>query len=224
MRRPSIRPGSRAGALVWAAVTALTGSPLEGSPARVETPAAGAEVVVGGLVEVVWRPVPREAKEMELYLSLDGGRSYPLRVTPQLAPGLDRLWWHVPNLPSSTARLRLRVGIPGRGEVDAEPSPLFRIVAHGPVSAEPVSLRGGELWIGRGTDAPPRVPATAGDATAEVMALLRGALPGDAPRLPRGVTTGSSPYRSPLGHGPGPDKFACLSPRPGETTPRPLRR
>lgn len=126
--------------------------------------------------------------------------------------------------PTPTARLRLRVGIPGRGEVDAEPSQVFRITAAGAVSAEPIVLRGGELWIGRGTDSAPRAPASLGDAGDEVSALLRLSLPGEAPRLPRYAPAASDDQPLSREHGPGHDGSARLPPRPGETAPLPLRR
>lgn len=211
--------------LAWAALAILVASsPVAGSPARVETPTAGAEVVIGSLVEVSWRALPPQAKEMELYLSLDGGATYPLRLTPQLPPGLDRLRWCVPNLPTPAARLRMRVGIPGRGEVDAEPSPVFRIVAEGQVTAEPVVLRGGELWIGRGTDSLPRAPASLGDAGHEVRASLSSSLAGEAPRLPRFSAEITEVFSPPLGDGVGEAGVGVHPPPPGETTPLPLRR
>jgi hypothetical protein len=48
--------------------------------------------------------------EMELVLSLDGGRTFPIRVTRDLSPATRALSWSVPALPSSRARLALRVG------------------------------------------------------------------------------------------------------------------
>ncbi len=199
--------------------------PAEASPARVQAPTAGAEVVVGSLVEVSWNALPKEAKEMELYLSVDGGRHYSLRLTPQLPPGLAGLLWRVPNLPTPAARLRLRVGIPGRGEVDGEPSPVFRIVAAGPVSAEPVVLRGGELWVGRGSNSSPLTPPSVGDVGEEVLALLVLPLPAEAPRFPRpGPSTSASPTPPPALPPLHAHQAQHPPAKPGETTPLPLRR
>ena len=50
---------------------------------------------------------------MELVLSLDGGRSFPLRVTREVSPAEDSVLWRVPRLPSEHARIALRAG---RGE------------------------------------------------------------------------------------------------------------
>jgi len=223
------RPRRAAGTLLprlgWGLAAMLAAlRPAEATPARVRTPTAGAAVVVGSVVEVSWTPLPPEAKEMELYLSLDGGRSYPLRLTPQLPPGLTTLLWRVPNLPTPAARLRLRVGIPGRGEVDAAPSPMFRIVAPGPVSAEPVVLRSGELWLGRGGDAAPLTPSSLADAGEEVSALHHFSPVGEAPRGPRLTLTAH--WRGlELGRDVTSNRWGRLPPtRPGETAPLPLRR
>lgn len=47
---------------------------------------------------------------MELILSLDGGRSFPIRVTRDLDPRTSALAWRVPALPTGHARLALRAG------------------------------------------------------------------------------------------------------------------
>jgi hypothetical protein len=52
----------------------------------------------------------RDFDEMELLLSLDGGRSFPLRLTREISPDAESVRWRVPRLPSGHARLALRVG------------------------------------------------------------------------------------------------------------------
>ena len=49
-------------------------------------------------------------EEWEAFLSFDGGRTFPQRITPHV--GLDRrsVLWQVPNVPSSEARLLFRFG------------------------------------------------------------------------------------------------------------------
>jgi hypothetical protein len=54
-----------------------------------------------------------EFDEMELVLSLDGGRTFPIRVTRDLSPATRAQSWRVPALPSPRARLALRVGNSG---------------------------------------------------------------------------------------------------------------
>jgi hypothetical protein len=51
-----------------------------------------------------------EFDEMELVLSLDGGRTFPVRVTGRIDPGVRAVLWTVPSLPTLHARLALRVG------------------------------------------------------------------------------------------------------------------
>lgn len=210
--------------LAWGAVAIVAALvPLEASPGRVEAPAA--ELFAGSEVDVSWCAVPREAREMELFLSLDGGVSYPLRLTPQLAPGVERLRWRVPNLPTAAARLRLRVGIPGLGEVDAEPSPVFRIIAQGVAPPAPVVLRGGELWIGRGsTDAQPRATASLGDAGHEMSAAACLSMPGQAPRVSDSSLAPNAAEPRRRERRLGLETGARRPPKPGETTPLPLRR
>jgi hypothetical protein len=47
---------------------------------------------------------------LEVYLSLDGGRTFPFRITPQLDPRASFFYWIVPNTPTSTAVLDIRFG------------------------------------------------------------------------------------------------------------------
>jgi hypothetical protein len=109
----------------------------------------GAALVPGQVVEVRWSGLPAGVEEMELMLSLDGGRHFPVRITPDLDADHGSCSWQVPRLPSRTARLALRVHLGGR-EVIAGRSPLFRIAAADRAS-RPVSARrrrDGDLWLG----------------------------------------------------------------------------
>lgn len=87
------------------------------------------EVRAGEVVEVQWCGVEPRAEEMEVLLSLDGGRHYPIRVTPEMDPRSGRYRWRVPNLSSPEARLRIRVGR-GAEESWGEPSAPFRMVGN----------------------------------------------------------------------------------------------
>lgn len=51
-----------------------------------------------------------DVKEMELVLSLDGGVTYPLRLTGELDPRTRHVGWRVPALPTKKAVLALRAG------------------------------------------------------------------------------------------------------------------
>jgi len=85
-------------------------------PEELLEPVRGARLQPGAIVHVSWTPgssARREFDEMELVLSLDGGRSFPLRVTRVVSPAEDSVLWRVPRLPSEHARIALRAG---RGE------------------------------------------------------------------------------------------------------------
>jgi len=103
------------------------------APARAfATPVAGIEApagdaLAGRTIALRWSPLPSDVQEIEILLSLDGGRSYGLRVSPQLDPREGRYVWRVPNLPAANARLRLRIGT-ARDERLSAPSAPFRIV------------------------------------------------------------------------------------------------
>ena len=77
---------------------------------RLLAPQAGAELRAGTLAVVAWEDPPREAEEWEAFLSLDGGRTYPLRITPHLALGIRRFAFTVPPFPTREARVLLRFG------------------------------------------------------------------------------------------------------------------
>jgi hypothetical protein len=77
-------------------------------------PRRGSTLTAGSIVEVRWRAagpdVRGDADEAELLLSLDGGRTFSVRVSSELPPGAASYRWRVPALAASSARLALRVG------------------------------------------------------------------------------------------------------------------
>jgi hypothetical protein len=115
----------------------------------------------GERVEVQWTGTPWGVEEMELLLSLDGGRHFGVRLTPDLDADRRSYAWRVPPLPSSDARLAVRVNLEGR-EVLAGVSEPFRIAAGQAAGARPsnqwpMRIHGGELWVtgdDRGADDP----------------------------------------------------------------------
>ena len=105
----------------------------------------------GEMVEVQWTGTPWGVEEMELLLSLDGGRHFGVRLTPDLDADRRSYAWRVPPLPSGDARLAVRVNLEGR-EVLAGVSEPFRIAAGQAAGARPLSpwpmrVHGGELWV-----------------------------------------------------------------------------
>lgn len=82
---------------------------------RLPVPVIGTvEMRAGDRVSVRWQPIEPTIKEFELILSLDGGRSWSLRISPELDPGKDRYVWEVPNLVADEARMRIRARFGGR--------------------------------------------------------------------------------------------------------------
>lgn len=79
------------------------------------SPAAGQVFQPGQVVRVEWTSVlPRvryiESCEAEVWLSLDGGATFPRRISPWLSAKVHSFNWTVPNLPTSSAVLDIRFG------------------------------------------------------------------------------------------------------------------
>ena len=89
-------------------------------------PERGATLHGGELVEIRWSGIPPEVEEVELLLSVDGGRHFSLRLTEELDAHSRSFLWRVPNLISDGAALELRMGNGGR-EVESAPGPLFSL-------------------------------------------------------------------------------------------------
>ena len=117
---------------------------------RFREPAAGARLEPGATLEVAWtleRTSEAGFDEMELVLSLDGGKTFPLRVTRDISVATRRVRWRVPALPTEHARLALRSGSEGaaESEVIRIVGPEFAIVAR--AGARPEELfRVGAEW------------------------------------------------------------------------------
>ncbi|HYH47859.1 MAG TPA: hypothetical protein VEG34_19415 [Thermoanaerobaculia bacterium] len=92
------------------------GALQEGTAVRMVAPLPGATLVAGTTAEVEWEPLARFAEllprteEWEAFLSLDDGKTYPMRITPHLDEDLRRFRWQVPPLPTPHARILLRFG------------------------------------------------------------------------------------------------------------------
>ncbi len=122
------------------------------------TPGAGEALAPGAIVEVRWPPslcAPhselgegREIDEAEIVLSLDGGRTFPIRVTPELSPCASRFLWKVPALATAHARLALRAGADDRSETESIEilSAEFRILADPDGRVEQLRRHVAEWW------------------------------------------------------------------------------
>jgi hypothetical protein len=80
--------------------------------ARLVAPAEGAKLLPGSRAVIAWEGVdlPPRAVEWEAFLSVNGGKTYALRITPHLDISIRRFTFRVPSLPTSDARLMLRFG------------------------------------------------------------------------------------------------------------------
>ena len=80
------------------------------------TPKAGQILYPGQKIRVEWQTagipgiVWPAYCEIELWLSLDGGRTYDMRLTPSLDPNTKFFYWTVPNAPTNSALLDIRFG------------------------------------------------------------------------------------------------------------------
>jgi len=144
------------------------------------SPAAGVPLLSGTNVTVQWSPGSApdgDIREMELVLSLDGGRSFEIRVTGEIEPGVTRVDWRVPELSVRDARLALRAGT---GSRDSERirlvSASFEIRQGADAPAERVFPVEGEWRTREALDLPESAPAPLGSIEPE-----RGFFAGDAP-------------------------------------------
>jgi len=87
--------------------------------AKLVSPHAGEVVYPGQQVRIVWEaslpklPVDLSWCEAEIYLSLDGGRTFPVIITPLHLDPINRTLsfdWTVPNMPTAAAVLDIRFG------------------------------------------------------------------------------------------------------------------
>ena len=85
--------------------------------ARLLSPTLGQVLYPGQQVRVEWKTVLPNIDlswcELELYLSIDGGATFPFRITPQLDPRAAFFYWTVPNMPTTAAVLDIRFGCEG---------------------------------------------------------------------------------------------------------------
>jgi hypothetical protein len=82
--------------------------------ARLISPTAGQVLHPGQIVRVQWKSVfpavNLEYCEAEVWMSLDGGITYPVLVTWSMDPKAQYLYWTVPNLPTNEAVMDIRFG------------------------------------------------------------------------------------------------------------------
>jgi hypothetical protein len=161
-------------ALILSALGATSAQALASS--RLTASPRPGEALRAGSATTLAFDVDEEVEEMEVLLSLDGGRTFPLRVTREMSEGTHQLSWRVPNLPTTKARLALRVGTEDEGEVIRDVTAEFTIL---PAASEPLedvrSFRGewraGEALAEIPSEAPIEAPGLGG--AGESIRVLR---------------------------------------------------
>jgi len=89
-----------------AALAVLLAGSAAAAPLR--GPAAVDRIPTGRVEVLALGPATAGAEERELVLSLDGGRSFPIRLTGEIGPGDGVVSWRVPALPAEHVVLALR--------------------------------------------------------------------------------------------------------------------
>jgi hypothetical protein len=98
---------------------APTGSSKSGNySAQLVAPRAGQVFYPGQQIRIEWKDTLPSVQyfsgcEMEVWLSLDGGRTFPMCITPILNPKTTYFDWTVPNTPANAAVLDIRFGCEG---------------------------------------------------------------------------------------------------------------
>lgn len=106
-----------------------------------------AVVSAGQTVVLRWSGLPAEVEELELVLSLDGGESYHVRVSPELEARELEYRWRVPDLPTRHAKLMLRMG-GEEGERLGALSREFRIEHVEGAARLELGFHEGQFWTG----------------------------------------------------------------------------
>lgn len=231
MRRPCLHLLALALGITCVVSPAAAHAREEGSvPVRLVSPAAGATLTAGSTVELEWAPFAEigDAEEWEAFLSLNDGKTYPIRITPHLDLDLHRVRWRVPEIPTSAARLLLRFGdeseggerileLPQRFTIVPSPVPppavALALARVAPTRGEPAlpGHRGVVSWMEgsrRGgslrqvvADVQPEARDRVGlpESHSEPVLVSSGQAPLPLPRLARGSPSGPLPaYRTAL--------------------------
>jgi len=134
-------------AAMIALALAATVRPAAASAAGAVALDVPAVVTAGHSVVLRWRGLPAEVEELELVLSLDGGDSYHVRVSPELEARELEYRWRVPDLPTRHAKLMLRMG-GEKGERLGALSQEFRIEHAEGVPRPDLGFHEGQFWTG----------------------------------------------------------------------------
>lgn len=142
---------------------------------------AGTTLLAGDLVELRWDGLDPGAREVELELSLDGGRW--VRISPELH-ALEGSWdWRVPVVSAEHARIRLRCGGERSEEVVAVGAD-FRIAAPRSPSGDERRDFLGEWWPALDTRTHGAARTGLGEGAPATLAATELRAPADVPAPP----------------------------------------
>ena len=104
-----------------------------GYSAKLISPTLGQVLYAGQQIRVEWKSMLPNVRyvawcEMEVWLSLDGGRTFPMCITPILDPKATHFDWTVPNMPTNAAVLDIRFGCDGWYPESYSPQPASTFV------------------------------------------------------------------------------------------------
>ena len=92
----------------------LNAQQSNGYSAKLSSPRLGQVLYPGQRVRIAWTATfPKTDAggcEMEIWLSLDGGRTFTTCITPTITPNTKYYDWTVPNTPTNAAVLDVRFG------------------------------------------------------------------------------------------------------------------
>jgi len=106
--------------------------------AKLISPRPGQVLYPGQIVRIAWKSVLPDidlgACEMEVWLSLDGGNTFTMWISPWMDPKAQYFYWTVPNTPTNAAVMDIRFGCePGYPESYApQPASTFVIARAAP--------------------------------------------------------------------------------------------
>ena len=125
--------------LIWGGVAGATPREVAGEAdePRLILP-GGHNVHAGQWVDLRWSAAD-SVSELEILLSVDGGRHYSRCISPTLDPIRRQFLWRVPDLGSASLRMRIRFNRGGR-EIEGAPTAPLRMFTGGPDHPEPLAL------------------------------------------------------------------------------------
>ncbi len=214
MRRSSGRRAGRERAwLAGACLGALLGAPPAAAAADFG-PAPSSRLRAGSTETVRLDAASPGVDERELILSLDGGRTFPVRLTGEIGPGDGSASWRVPALPTEHAVLALREGGDGLDETIVSAGSEFSIVPGPGVSEETLQFRDGEWKTREADDGRTVLPSFSFGSAGQdhLRPLLDGEVALDTPV--RGIPAGPERLAAP-------ERGPTIAPLPGGSRLRP---